>query len=483
MSKIVKVSPKTMLHELSAVDLGDDRRKERLLELIQLAALHPDGSIRAMCEEDSQYEGAHRLLRNPRFEWTDILEPHIEQTAERARKIKRVLVLNDTTKFKLPDTADMESYLNTGKKGFLGHFALAVDGHSKRKALGVVGAQLVFRQNKKSRTKTKSGRRMNGAETAKLKNKEYDRWYKVFEQSHERLSECDEVIHVMDREGDCFGLMADINQAGSKFVVRWCRERKARLAHDEAGNWGVLSELLQNAKTSKLKREVPIEARKAKTAPAAAKRNPARDRRTARLQMSRLEVVLKRPPTLGSDYPAELKVNVVRVWEPRPPEGQKPVSWILLTNLSVQNSLEAEQIVDIYCERWLIEEFFQALKTGCSYKKRQLTNRQSILNTMAMLLPIAWRGLLLRNLARAKASCPASEILEPDEEQALRAKAHTMRRKVPKRMTAADALDVIAAIGGHKRYGRPPGWKVLMRGVERFEILYEGWALASGVKK
>jgi hypothetical protein len=66
------------------------------------------------------------------------------------------------------------------------------------------------------------------------------------------------------------------------------------------------------------------------------------------------------------------EVNVVRVWETTPPPGENPIEWVLLTTETVDGDLALQRIVDIYRRRWVIEDFFKALKTGCSLEKRQI---------------------------------------------------------------------------------------------------------------
>ena len=50
--------------------------------------------------------------------------------------------------------------------------------------------------------------------------------------------------------------------------------------------------------------------------------------------------------------------------------------------------------VDVYIKRWLIEEFFKAIKTGCRYEQRQLKTANALLIDLAIENVIAWRLLL-----------------------------------------------------------------------------------------
>jgi len=165
----------------------------------------------------------------------------------------------------------------------------------------------------------------------------------------------------------------------------------------------------------------------------------------AQLNIAYTRVDFRRPAYLASDptCPATIPVTLVHVYEVNPPADEERIEWTLLTTLPVRNAVDAERVVDIYRKRWLIEEFFAALKGGCAYRKRDLTNRFSILNTLAALVPVAWKALELRHLAHSSREM-AREMFCEIELAALRAKAHSMGRRLKKFPTAQEALAVIA---------------------------------------
>ena len=93
----------------------------------------------------------------------------------------------------------------------------------------------------------------------------------------------------------------------------------------------------------------------------------------------------------------------------------------LLTTEPIDTVEQIVRIVDWYRTRWLIEEFFKALKTGCAYEKRQLESLPTLLVALALLAPIAWRLLLLRHLSREPPATAATVALTPRQLQVLRA--------------------------------------------------------------
>jgi hypothetical protein len=124
-------------------------------------------------------------------------------------------------------------------------------------------------------------------------------------------------------------------------------------------------------------------------------------------------VTLSCPKTKSG--PPSLTVNVVRVWELETPEGEIPVEWLLFTSEPVDVAPQISQVVDWYRARWVIEEYFKSLKTGCAYEERQLESRHALENALALLLPIAWQLLLLRQLARDEPDRPAASVLPPSQ--------------------------------------------------------------------
>jgi hypothetical protein len=175
-----------------------------------------------------------------------------------------------------------------------------------------------------------------------------------------------------------------------------------------------------------------------------------------------------------------IRLNVIHVFEPKPPPGQVAVEWFLLTDLAIGTPQAIAFAVDCYRRRWFIEEFFKALKTGCQYERRQLETAGSLLNALAILAPVAWRLLLLRHVARCDDKAPATAALTPKQIEVLRAVA---KRPVPARATARQAMFAVAGLGGHIKSNGDPGWMVLGRGMHDLLLLELGWRAREEAEK
>ena len=156
--------------------------------------------------------------------------------------------------------------------------------------------------------------------------------------------------------------------------------------------------------------------------------------------------------------------------------SEPPVEWTLYTTEAISTKQQLLRVVDIYRSRWVIEEYFKALKTGCSLEKRQLESYDALSRALALFVPIAWRLLLARGIARARPDSAASTVLTRTELTVLQ---HRLDLEVPPR-TAEDALNAVASLGGHLKRNGPPGWQTIGRGMETLYLLVAGWQLANG---
>ncbi len=176
----------------------------------------------------------------------------------------------------------------------------------------------------------------------------------------------------------------------------------------------------------------------------------------------------------ASDRGEPFGTNIVRVWELNPPRGEEPIDWLLMTSEPISTAEELAAVVDYYRGRWMIEEYFKALKSGCIFEKRQLESLHTLTVALGAFIPIAWRLLLVRAVARDAPKRKANSFLRGPELFLLARRA----RVSPQRLTAAQACAEIARMGGHLKSNGNPGWLVLSRGYQDLLLLARGWTEA-----
>jgi len=462
--------------EFTSADMGDERLNRRLLTIADAVAAAPSSSFPQMTGSDGELEGVYRFLSNERVTPAKILAPHFAATVERAASEDDVLVIHDSSLFTFGGESPREGlgriHKQGGDQGFLGHFAFAVSGDGTRRPLGLVGVSTVVR------TRAPLGRNPTRRARAQREGpKESSRWPLMVMAVHDRMPDA---IHVMDREADGFPIYETLLAHRAKFVIRG-RDRQ-RQRHAIVDGESMRLPEVRDAARVKLRRTVPLSRRRATRRPDAAKRiHPPRNERVATLEIRCSRVTLPRPWDQSRlREPRFLDVNVVWVTEVGQPAGDEPVSWMLVTNLPTATERDLERIVDAYRARWVIEEFFKALKTGCAFEKRQLESFKTLVNALAMFTVVAWRLLLLRFIARTQPQARATEALSERQVEVLQALASMpdapVKLEIPQREpTAGDVLLAVARLGGHLPSNGDPGWLVLGRGLESLLLIELGW--------
>lgn len=437
----------------------DRRLNARLETIVRAMAKDPSASWPSVCTT-AELEGLYRFTSNVRVTAADVLGPHFARTRERAEKEERVLVVHDTTSLIFRVNGDRKGVGHLGnKQAFYAHFSLVLGADGSRRPLGLADMLCWTRGSARSGT-------------------EHARWLAQMEATQNRLGLGDRSIHVADREADDYYTFYELMRADTRFVIR--AESKRWTLDEETGVRKKLQAAMQDLEVL-VEREAGLSRRREEASPSKRKLYPARDPRTARLSVSATTIQLCRPSQYARNFPdrahlpESLRINVVRVWEPAPPEGCVAVEWFLYTNEPIATAEDVLSIVDHYRARWVIEEFNKALKTGCAYESRQLEEYESLLVALAISAPIAYEALRLRTLARTTPDAPASAVATEDELSVLRALG---RRPLPAVPTARDVLLAIAALGGHIKYAPDPGWLTIYRGYQKLALLTEGWLLA-----
>ncbi len=458
-----------------AAALGDKRLTRRAQALGLALSRKPELSLPKLLTDEAELEAAYRLIRNDRCHWRELLAPHIARTVERAADYDTVLVAHDTTTLAFrrywPDkTRGQMAKLTSRTQGLLFHAGLAISGGASAMPLGLLHAQPFV--HGKQLDDDDDDSQAFWEEEGGLYENEMRRWFCGVGDVDDTLRASGvSPVHVMDSETDSYGLLSWLQANGMRFVVRGTAQRRLEPTTGLREVGQIRAELGERFPLRSGKR---------------AKRHPTRAARVAQLTVRAGEVTLSGPksesqaswsPFGFASQPDTLTLNLVEVVELEPPNGATPVRWILLTTEPIEDDDQVLQVVTWYRRRWLVEEYFKALKSGCRIEERQMECAANMLRILALLLPAAWRLLLLRTVARDSPELRWSMLLTPLEFRLL-------RRRLPKaglseEATVQQCLTAIAKLGGHlKRNGRP-GWQSLQTGWRQLQDLALGVRLVS----
>jgi hypothetical protein len=476
----------TALAEIDGVRLGDVRLDKRARLIVEKLATQTGKSLPQIFEDDSSLEAAYRFLKNDRVSADDLLAPHFAQTAKRAGECGgEIIAIHDATEIMLGGDFFREGlgFVSNHLQGFFAHVSLlATSVGEVRDPLGLIHVTTTFRDKPKKKRRSRK-------EVANDPNSESKVWFKNIKRTEEKLRGMKKrPIHVGDRGADIFRLLADMSKGNYRFVFR---NKNNRRIENAAGEIGLLHNAVKKPGQITIERSVRLNDRYPaeletnrkrtlkrahyKRTPSDKQVQPARKERTAVLQATGHTVEVIRPNGESSRYPERLSINLVYVWEVNPPEGETPVEWLLTTNEPIETPEDIAQVIDAYRVRWLIEEFFKSLKTGCGYEKLQLEKQTSFQNALALFLPIAWILLRLRTLARTETDTPATEVLTETQIDVLK---NESKKPISIKPSVHECMMAIAKLGGHITHNGPPGWLVLWRGFQTLLLLERGWIAA-----
>ncbi|MEM9907509.1 MAG: IS4 family transposase [Cyanobacteria bacterium P01_D01_bin.44] len=350
-----------------------------------------------------------------------------------------------------------------GGNGLLLHSALAIDPEAGQ-PFGLLWQKLWNRQHRAQppADETPEQKKQRRAKARKAKRarpfeeKESYRWVDAMSTVEQQVSPSTRVIHVFDREGDIAEVFDQLNELEHTGVVVRAAHNRA-LEQDPHRLWEKLE-----AQTIAGYHEVELSETKTRKA------------RTAKLAIRFCRVQLRSPARLGED--SQLQVVAVYADEVDCPEGEEPVSWMLLTSEPVTTLEQAKTILRWYAYRWRVEEYHKILKSGCQVERYRLA-AEGMKSLLGFLSVIATDLLRLTYWQRTQPESPAEWVLNSVQIQVLKARSS----RLPKTLTVAWAVETIARLGGYLEHRRktPIGIQVLWRGWAKLHDLVEGWQLAN----
>ena len=386
-------------------------------------------------------------------------------TASTVSRQELVLSVGDTTYLdyrKILVKQDGYGPQGKGGNGLLLHSAMAVD-PEQGQPLGLLWQKI---WNREHRVKPPVGETLEQKKARQAKTrkenrarpfveKESYRWVEAMTIAEEMVASSTRVIHVFDREGDITEVFEKVNNlTHTGVVVRASHNRS--LKDDSHHLWEKLA-----AQPFVDDYEVDL-----------IKTNK-RQARQAKLAVRFCPIQLRSPARLGAEQ--ELPVYAVYADEVDCPEGEEPVSWMLLTSEVVTTIEDARKILRWYSYRWRVEEYHKLLKSGCQAESYRLA-AEGMKPLLAFLCVIAVDLLRLTYLHRTQPQMPVEDVLSSVQIEVLTAKSP----QLPAVLTVGWAIEAGARLGGYLEHRRktPIGIQVLWRGWSKLSDLVEGWQLA-----
>ena len=451
--------------ELKGTKLGDLRRTERLVKIVEDLIAQPNESVPQASRDNAAMQGMYEFWSNRRITPLSILSGHSARTVDRCLEHPTVLAIQDTTELDFsshPKTRGLGPISNPEALGLKVHLTLCSSD---------AGVPLgILHETVWAREKARRGAGYQARKVA-IEAKESHRWLEHQETSQQLLPEAVEMITITDREGDIYDLFAQPRRAKSEFLIRAAQNRNTKrdaYAEDVRPLFEAIREQpCQGHQTIELQR------------------TPKRKPREATLSVRYATLWLQPPQNRASaENLKAIAVQVVLAEEEHPPTGAKAVSWLLLTTLPVNSFEDACRCLIRYSFRWLIERYNFTLKSGCRLEELQLETADRLERALATYSIVAWRLLWLTYEARVHPEDSVEQVLEEHEWHALYCTVHQTAELPPAPPNIGECVRWIAKLGGFlgRKGDGDPGVKTLWRGLQRLNDIATTWQFLGGLR-
>jgi hypothetical protein len=441
-------------------ELGDARRTERLIRLVETLGDHPAASVPQACNGDrAAIKATYRFWDSAAVTAAAIREAHQQATRERVHSQPLLLAIQDTTELNFtahPATTDLGPLAGRGQQGILVHSTLAVS--SDGVPLGLLQQESWIRDPEQAGSRHHRRKRTTA-------EKESGRWLRAQEGTLAAVPRETDVLTIADREADIYDFFAAPRPEGAHLLVRATHNRRIEDTPD--GEAAYVWTTLQGTKTAGA-----LTVRLGRTS--------TRPERDATLTIRSQPVTLQPPRHQRQrSQCAPIPVVAILATEEHPPQGQTAVCWRLLTTWPVETLADAGGLVEAYTFRWLVERYHYVLQSGCQVEELQLETAERLDRAFATSCVVAWRLLWLTYQTRQDPAGGATTAVTETEQRVLAARMAELRRPSPADPSLREVVRAIATLGGF--LGRTgdgePGVKTLWRGFHELHLLVLGWEL------
>jgi len=417
----------------------DPRVHRRVLLVAEACLNFPDRSIPKRFQSAGATKGCYRLLSRTNMGHEKLQSAHYENVREEAMAATgRVLFIQDGSELiynSHPWTTGLGHTADAAGNGIMFHSCLAVKNEdSQAHVIGLACQKAWIRTDEKT------------------KESEGDVWLEMIRRigppPRKRAW-----VTVGDRGSDIFSFVDDADRFGWDCAVRSKHDRQIRIN-------GIVTKLKKHVRNlpamTSFNHKLRSKAGKASS-------------REIILCVSWTEAEMMPPDTEIDKRP--IKGSYVRVWSDEDPD----IEWILFTLSAITSKESALEIVTIYTQRWIIEEYHKCLKTGCKMEEAQLRAADHLMNLFGILGVIATQLLQLRDLSRIQGAEPAEAHVD---KMSVKLVEKIYKLSIPP--TVKEFWRRVAMLGGFlgRKSDGNPGWQTIWYGWLRLRDMCRGAALA-----
>lgn len=425
------------------LDLGDKRRDERFVTLINNISSQPGASIPKQNNSWYDTKATYNFFKNEDVSLEEIKKTLMLYGAKQSEDEKTLLIAHDISNISYNDLqADGLGYLdNKAGQGILCYSSLAATTEG-------LPLSLLF-QHTWVRPNEELGKSSKRKQTD-FKDKESYRWYEGMTEVNNVLGSDIHKIHIADREADIFELFFHAFESNTDLLIRARHNRKLS---DGSHLWSGIANEPASATVSL---DIPDKTGKKKMAVEA--------------EVRYHEVEILRPANNKNSYES-VTLTAIEIKEKA--DNDKDIDdlihWKLLTTLEITSVTDALKCVKWYTYRWLIERFHYVLKSGTKIEELQLKTAESLRKAISVYSMAAFRVMQLVYQSRHYPDISCEVILTKPQWIALYMLIHNNNNLPQQPPSLWQAVMWIGKLGGHlgRKSDGPPGLKTVWQGYQQ----------------
>lgn len=429
--------------DFPGLDLGDSRRNDRFVSIINNISQQPGSSIPHYSQGWYETKATYSFFKNKEVTVSSLQKAILGFGSNQVGNLKRILIAHDMSNISYDDLkADGLGYLDNKK----GHGIMCYSSI----AIGDDGTPLsLIYQQTWTRPEEQLGKAKN-RKTMPFEQKETYEWYKGMQEVNKQLGTTIEKLHIADRGADIYELFFSAFETNTDLLIRSIHNRKLG---DGSHLW---DNVAAQPVAATVELQIPDKTGKKRTAI------------EVDVRFHRVEIL--RPVTSKNRYESvELTAVEIKQKGDKQNWQEEPLHWKLLTTLAVNTVTDALQCVQWYCYRWLIERFHFVLKSGTKIEELQLKEADSLSKAIHIYSIAAMRIMQMVYQSRATPDVSCEVILTKGQWIALYILIHKTNDIPQQPPTLSQAVAWIGKLGGHlgRKSDGPPGLKTVWRGYQR----------------
>lgn len=449
---------------------GDKRLDKRASIVSQTLMRSKVSSIRRATDDEASQKAAYRFLNNEKVEEKLLIDALKQRTGHLCAG-RDVLVIQDSTyidlsshKGRLQEGSGVGPIGNHHRNavGFCLHAALVLDA-SQHSILGFSSYHQWERDSANGTTHSRQYKKLP------IEQKEGFKWLKGCTESKSVLSSAGSITFIEDREGDIYDQFALVPDERTHLIIR-SRDNRTMYNGDK------LYDLLEAAPLAgQFELKIDGDIRKQTRG------------RTAVIAVRYTTVEIRRPLWGKKHLPEKVKLFAIEATEIG--SGiDKPVIWRILTTHIVEDFAGAMWVIRYYKCRWYIEQFFRLMKKkGFRIEDSELESGWAIRKLSVLLAGVVLRVMQMLLSYGQEDVHEISELYDDKERECLEVLQQQLQTEKIKNPYNKKSLSwgtwIIARLGGWKGTSkeRPPGPICLKNGLDKFNLIFQGWLMATDV--